>query len=130
MLHLFFFLLYLVKSCRLKAAFAHLLTSVRANMFGILNPSGQISLIWAEKTNPSEIRRRRHITRACTGGSKEYKAETNEKHRRHSHFHKEIMEKCHEVRLSGQSSHPHTIDRVYYSPSLCLFRSLVWPFRR
>ena len=61
-------------------------THTRTNVFGLLDPSRQISLIWAKKTKSSKIRR--HITHACTRRSKEFKAETskekkNEKHKNH-----------------------------------------------
>lgn len=118
--------LYLVKSCGLKAAFAHPssckhrhkthkyvwdFVSVRTDLPNL----GRKQILRNKKA---------HNSTRCTGGSVEYKVETKQKN---THFHKEIMEKCRRVRLSRQSFDTHTHRRVYYHPSLFLFKSLVWP---
>lgn len=111
--------LYLVKSCRLRAAFAHLTgkhVRTNRNMFRILNPSGQISLIWAENkilTNKKAHNVDTHVWIKSIQSR-------NNKTSRHSHSHDGAVGKCHQVIPSR------TI--LAFSPSLCASERLVWPF--
>lgn len=69
------------------------------NMFRILNPSGQISLIWAENkilTNKKAHNVDTHVW------IRSIQSRNNKTHR-HSHSHKGTVGKCHRVKLSRQS---------------------------
>ena len=127
-LHLFFFFCVclrfplLGKVLQAQSSLLHIYSHTHMNLFGILNPSGQISLIWAENKILRNKAARNLHTHVWIR-----RIQSRNKQQRHSHFQEEIMEKCHQVRLSGQSSdtHTHTQQSVLRSVTLPLWESCV-----